>query len=144
MCDVSNPDVAAAYQEIRTDANATNWILLGYEGNSIVLQGKGSGGLSEAVNDLKDDQCQYLYLRVISGDQESRRTKFVFISWCGEQVGALKRAKMSVHKASVKSVIKDFGIEMHSTNKEDLSEDDLMQRVKKASGADYSGNPHGN
>ena len=167
MCDVSDPNIASAYQEIRTDSNETNWfvwslvarlspssalswshlfflpihvphthpslsfllclfvclsdgsfvsivsfhwnarVALGYEGNAkIVLQGKGSGGLSELTSEFKDDQCQYAYLRVISGDSESRRTKFVFISWCGEQVGALKRAKMSVHKASVKTVIK--------------------------------------
>lgn len=71
-----------------------------------MLQDKGTGGLEELASRFADDQAQYAYIRVISGDQESRRTKFVFVSWCGESVGALKRAKMSVHKASVKQVIK--------------------------------------
>jgi hypothetical protein len=71
-----------------------------------VLQDKGAGGLDDLASRFADDQAQYAYIRVISGDQESRRTKFIFISWCGESVGALKRAKMSVHKASVKQVIK--------------------------------------
>lgn len=47
----------------------------------------------------------YGYLRVVSGDSESKRSKFVFISWVGEKVGPLKRAKVSVHKASVKQII---------------------------------------
>jgi hypothetical protein len=83
-------------------------ILFGYEGttNKIVSQGKGEGGLAELVEQFADDQAQYAYLRVVSGDSESKRTKFVFISWCGPSVGALKRAKMSVHKADVKKVIK--------------------------------------
>lgn len=82
-------------------------ILFGYEGNNkIVLQGKGEGGLSELAAKFVDDQAQYAYLRVVTGDQESKRTKFVFVSWCGAGVGALKRAKMSVHKADIKKVIK--------------------------------------
>jgi len=140
MADVSNPEIAEAYKEIRSDSSQTNWILLGYEGNSIVVQGRGSGGVTEMAENLKDDQAQYAYLRVIAGDNESRRTKFVFVSWCGDQVGALKRAKMSVHKASVKTVVKEFGVEYHATSREELSEAELMARVKKASGADYSGN----
>jgi len=140
MCDVSSPELAEVYQEIRKDSSDTNWCCFGYDGNKIVLQNKGSGGLNELANSFQDDQCQYAYLRVVSGDQESRRTKFVFLSWCGDGVGALKRAKMSVHKASVKQVVKDFSIEIHATTRDDLKEEEVMTKVKKAGGADYSGN----
>lgn len=68
--------------------------LVGYDGpRTIVVQGKGSGGLNELLEHLTEDQCQFAYLRVISGDQESKRAKFVFISWCGEKVSPLKRVK---------------------------------------------------
>jgi len=141
MCDVSDPQLAEVYQEIRKDSNETNWVLFGYEGNTkIVLKGKGSGGLSEFASHLKDDECVYGYLRVITGDNESRRTKFVLISWCGPSVGALKRAKMSVHKADIKKVLKDYAVELHATNHEDVEEEAIMAKVKKAGGADYSGN----
>lgn len=81
-------------------------VLFAYEGNNkIVVKGSGSGGLEELKGHLEDDAVQYGYLRVVSGDSESKRSKFVFISWVGERVGPLKRAKVSVHKAGVKSVI---------------------------------------
>jgi len=144
MADVSDAGLADAYKEIRNDKNETNWVLAGYEGNAkIVLQGKGSGGVSELVGNFKDDQAQYAYVRVVSGDSESRRTKFVFVSWCGPSVGALKRAKMSVHKANIKTIFRDFAVELHGESSEDLTEDIIMAKVKKAGGADYSGSLSG-
>ncbi|EGG16271.1 actin binding protein [Cavenderia fasciculata] len=140
MADVSNPELGEAYREVLADGNDTNWTLFGYEGNStIVLQGKGSGGLEELKSNLHDDQVQFGYLRVTSGDSESKRAKFVLISWCGEKVGPLKRAKLSVHKASVKKVILNFAVEVHAEKQEELDEDEINTKVRKASGADYSG-----
>lgn len=141
MCDVSDPALAEAYADVRDDKTETDWAVFQYEGNNkIVLQAKGSGGISELVGQLDENSSQYAFLRVISGDSESRRAKFVFISWCGEGVGALKRAKMSVHKASVKTVVRDFAIEIHATSLDELSEEEIVGKVRKAGGADYSGN----
>jgi hypothetical protein len=105
------------------------------EGTNVTLTSSGTGGLSELVSLLKEDQCQYGYLRVISGDSESRRAKFVFISWVGEKVGALKRAKTSVQKAEVKKVIRDFTVEVHGETLDELDESALMTKVRKAGGA---------
>jgi len=141
MADVSDPELKATYEEVRSDANDTNWVLYGYEGNNkIVKQAAGAGGLDELKAELKEDQVQYGYLRVVSGDSESKRAKFVFISWVGERVGPLKRAKVSVHKAGVKQIIQSFAIEVHAEKQEELVEDDILSRVRKAGGADYSGN----
>eukprot|EP01097_Dermamoeba_algensis_P008532 TRINITY_DN5728_c0_g1_i1.p1 TRINITY_DN5728_c0_g1~~TRINITY_DN5728_c0_g1_i1.p1 ORF type:complete len:145 (-),score=23.71 TRINITY_DN5728_c0_g1_i1:130-564(-) len=140
MVDVSDPTIADAVKAVLSDANDTNWLVLGYEGNTIKVVGSGAGGLEELRSHLQDDQCQFAYLRVISGDSESKRAKFVFISWCGESVSALKRAKMSVHKSDIKKVITNYGVEIHATSTDDLSEELLMAKIKKAQGADYSGN----
>ncbi len=98
--------ILSATELARNDVSIQYRVVYGYEGNNkIVVQGSGSGGLEELKGILQDDQVHYGYLRVVSGDSESKRAKFVFISWVGEKVGALKRAKVSVHKASVKQVI---------------------------------------
>ncbi|EFA75801.1 actin binding protein [Heterostelium album PN500] len=142
MADVSDPQLEQNYQKVLSDADETNWCVFGYDasGKNIVFQAAGTGGIEELKGHLAEDQCQYAYLRVISGDAESKRAKFVFISWCGEGVGALKRAKMSVHKASVKKVIKNYGVEAHFTNPDEVNENEIATKIKKASGADYSGN----
>lgn len=146
-------------------------VVFGYEGNSkIVVKGSGTGGLDELKGSLEDDQVHYGYLRVTSGDSESKRSKFVFISWVGEKVGPLKRAKVSVHKASVKQIVQvsfstppplapsfhhpsnarrfnlllfhpqSYAIEVHAEKQDELQEEDILARVRKAGGADYSGN----
>eukprot|EP01110_Echinostelium_bisporum_P013258 TRINITY_DN8702_c0_g1_i1.p1 TRINITY_DN8702_c0_g1~~TRINITY_DN8702_c0_g1_i1.p1 ORF type:complete len:145 (+),score=76.54 TRINITY_DN8702_c0_g1_i1:63-497(+) len=140
MADVSNPELAASYAEVRSDANDTNWVVFGYEGNAIVVIGKGSGDVEEMKGVLAEDQVAYGYLRVISGDNESKRAKFVFVSWVGERVSPLKRAKVSVHKANIKSIIQSFAVEVHAENAGELNESEIMTKVRKSGGADYSGN----
>jgi len=140
MVDVSDPALAQAYQEVRDDSNDTNWTVFGYEGNAIKVQGKGSGDIEELKGVLSEEEAQFAYLRVTSGDSESKRSKFVFISWVGERLGALKRAKVSVHKASVKQVVQSYAIEVHAEHLSELKEDDILAKVRKAGGADYSGN----
>jgi hypothetical protein len=75
--------------------------MFGYDGpTKIVLKGSGSGGFDELKSHLTDDTIAFCFVRFITGDEESKRAKFVFLSWCGEKVKALARAKLSVHKAS--------------------------------------------
>ena len=52
-----------------------------------------------------DDDRAFGFVRVITGDELSKRAKFVLITWCGANVGALKRARMSTDKSEVKKVI---------------------------------------
>jgi len=52
-----------------------------------------------------DDERLYGFVRVDTGDELSKRVKFVLVTWVGVNVGALKRAKMSIDKSVVKTVI---------------------------------------
>jgi hypothetical protein len=40
-----------------------------------------------------------------TGDEMSKRAKFALVTWIGNDVSALKRAKISIDKAVVKDVI---------------------------------------
>jgi hypothetical protein len=40
-----------------------------------------------------------------SGDEMSKRAKFALVTWFGNEVSALKRAKIPIDKAVVKDVI---------------------------------------
>ena len=46
----------------------------------------------------------YGYIRLESGDEMSRRAKFVFITWIGKDLSPLKKAKVSTDKAFVKQL----------------------------------------
>ena len=40
-----------------------------------------------------------------TGDEMSKRAKFALVTWIGNEVSALKRAKISIDKAVVKEVM---------------------------------------
>jgi len=103
----------------------------------IVLYATGQGGWDEFTATLKDDCCQFGFIRVNTGDEESKRSKFVFVSWVGQKVGALARAKVSVHKANIKDVIRDYAVEIHAEDRADIEETKVMGIVVKAGGANY-------
>lgn len=41
-----------------------------------------------------------------TGDEMSKRAKFIFVTWVGQNVGIIKRAKMSTDKAIIKQIVK--------------------------------------
>ena len=47
----------------------------------------------------------YGYVRIETGDELSKRAKFALITWVGDEVPPLKKAKVSTDKASVKQTI---------------------------------------
>lgn len=49
-----------------------------------------------------DDNRIYGYVRVETGDELSKRAKFVLITWIGPKVSPLKKAKVSTDKAFLK------------------------------------------
>merc|ERR1712146_602165 len=127
--------IAESYEDVRNDKTDTTYAVFKYEGKQkIVLSTKGTGGLEELAGNFGDDEAAFAFLRITTGDEESKRAKFVLVSWCGESVGALARAKMSVHKASVKEICRDFAVEKHYTEKA-RSTSRLIDEVTKAGGA---------
>jgi len=123
--------VREAYEQVRKPGG-DNWLIAGYEGNNIVVQLTGGGGVNELVGNLADDQVQYAYLKVEIEQDGSIRTKFVLIAWIGESVSPLKKGKASVDKPTLKTVIKDFAIELAVSEREDLNEQKLITKIKSA------------
>jgi hypothetical protein len=75
----------------------------------------GEGGLAEFVATLKEDEAAYGFVRYMflcvakksvypksysrmsfANDELSQRAKFVFISWVGQKVKVMRKAKISV------------------------------------------------
>jgi len=138
MVDCSDPAIAQAYADVRNDSNPTTWLVLAYSGNTkLVLQATGSGSYADFLAEYDDKKAQFGYIRLQTGDSESKRSKFLFVSWVGTGVGALAKAKVSVHKAKVKEVIREYACEVHAEEREELSESAVMDKVIKSGGANY-------
>jgi len=142
MADVTDPKIEEAYLDIRSDKSETNWVLLDYEGNSdkLLVTKTGTGGLKEVKELLDDSKASYAYVRVkYANDKESTREKFILVSWIGEDCKPMRKAKISVQLADVKCVLKVYSIEVPAKEKDDLKEDAIITRLRKAGGASYDG-----
>jgi len=101
--------VSAAYEDVRDDNKDMSWLTLKFNGNNIELDSTGSE-YDEFLARLDDDERIFGYVRLLTGDELSKRAKFAFITWAGRGVSTLKKAKMSVEKGVVKNIIRSFAI----------------------------------
>lgn len=128
--------VREAYFDVRNDDSETNWVVLRYEGKDIVLDSTGAE-YCDFQSKFQDMDRGYGYIRLISGDELSKRSKFAFVTWMGPNLGALKRGKMSTDKAFVKEVLQSFAVEINSTEIDELDENHIRTVIQKAGGANY-------
>ncbi|KAJ7064916.1 ADF-like domain-containing protein [Mycena amicta] len=144
MADCSDPAIDAAYQDVRSDKTDTNWLLLDYESDrsdKLAVTGTGTGGLTELREALDDGKASFAYARVsYSNDAESRREKFILVVWIGPQCKVMRKAKISVHAADVKqSSLRVFSLEVAAREKDDIDQDSIVTKLRKAGGASYDG-----
>ncbi|GAB1610975.1 coactosin-like protein [Argonauta hians] len=128
--------IKSVYEDVRNDSTPTNWALLTYSGNSVVTLKTGED-FEDFKSHFTNDDRFYGYLRVESGDEMSRRTKFVFITWVGNQVSVLKKAKVSTDKICVKDIMTNYAVEIFAQDVADVSYDVICTLVKNAGGANY-------
>jgi hypothetical protein len=146
MSDCSAPEIKQAYEEVLSDATDINWLLITYEAGSHdrkwTLVGKGAGGLDELKTYIDEQFLGYGYLRVVSGDEMSRRAKFVFISYLtwGYPWGLKKELKsqLDFHRYDVKKVISQVDVSIEVESLDELDEEEIKARVSRAGGAHYN------
>ncbi|KAM0750912.1 ADF-like domain-containing protein [Meredithblackwellia eburnea MCA 4105] len=141
MATVSAPEIASAYEDVRNDKTDTKWLLLDYESeksDTLKLTATGTGGLEELKTHLSDDRASFAYARIeYSNDKESQRSKFILITYIGSNVRVMRKAKLSVHAANVKEVLRAYSIDVPASSLDDLDEGPIVVRLRKAGGASY-------
>ncbi|XP_075432793.1 coactosin-like protein [Ascaphus truei] len=125
-----------SYNLVRDDTNGISWVTFKYDGPKIVPGDQGSD-FNEFVSICTDDIRLYAYIRFTTGDAMSKRIKFVLITWIGENVSGLQRAKIGTDKTLVKDVVQNFAKELVITDHKDLEEGYIRGELKKAGGANY-------
>ncbi|KAJ7994235.1 hypothetical protein DPEC_G00263790 [Dallia pectoralis] len=127
-----------AYKEVVDEKSTTNWALFTYEGNSndIRLAEKGDGGLEELVEELNSGKIMYAFCRV--EDPNSGLCKYVLINWTGEGVKDARKGLCANHVSAMANFLKGAHVTINARAEEDVEPDAIMQKVAKASGANYS------
>ncbi|XP_061584840.1 drebrin-like b isoform X1 [Cololabis saira] len=134
----NGPAITAAYKEVVDEKSSTNWALFTYEGNSndIRLADKGDGGLEELVEELNSGKVMYAFCRV--QDPNSGLPKYVLINYTGEGVKDARKGLCANHVSSMANFLKGAHITVNARADEDVEPEVVMQKVAKASGANYS------
>uniref|UniRef100_A0A8C1PZD1 Drebrin-like b n=1 Tax=Cyprinus carpio TaxID=7962 RepID=A0A8C1PZD1_CYPCA len=134
----NGPALTAAYKEVVDEKSETNWALFTYEGNTndIRLAEKGDGGLEELVEELNSGKVMYAFCRV--KDPNSGLPKYVLINWTGEGVKDARKGQCANHVSSIANFLKGAHVTINARAEEDVEPEAIMQKVAKASGANYS------
>ncbi|XDV48390.1 hypothetical protein PO909_017807 [Leuciscus waleckii] len=134
----NGPALTAAYNEVVDEKSQTNWALFTYEGNTndIRLAEKGDGGLEELFEELNSGKVMYAFCRV--QDPNSGLPKYVLINWTGEGVKDARKGQCANHVSSMANFLKGAHVTINARAEEDAEPDTIMQKVAKASGANYS------
>ncbi|XP_026177961.1 drebrin-like b isoform X2 [Mastacembelus armatus] len=134
----NGPALTSAYKEVVDEKSNTNWVLFTYEGNSndVRLADKGDGGLEELVEELNSGKVMYAFCRV--EDPNSGLPKYVLINWTGEGVNDARKGICANHVSSMANFLKGAHVTVNARAEEDVEPEVIMQKVAKASGANYS------
>ncbi|KAH9518483.1 hypothetical protein Btru_016919 [Bulinus truncatus] len=127
-----------AYEKVIDDKDDTDWALFGYEGQTTVLKvlGNGNGGIEELAEELSSGKMQYAYCRV--QDPNTGLFKFVLIHWTGESVPENLKLKYTSHLRDVQNFLKSIHITVPARCEQDIDAEDIIKKVAKSSGANYS------
>lgn len=136
-----DPACERSYRKVFDDEKPETWCWLGYQGRTLVPDGAGTGGLAEMIAQVDDSKILYGLLRLNKTDDggDSKRVKFVYLTWVGEAASPLKKGNVTVHKKEVATLFKGYHIEKQIYERDALEglEGEIDAELKKAGGANY-------
>ncbi|XP_045190273.2 drebrin-like protein B isoform X2 [Mercenaria mercenaria] len=127
-----------AYNEVVADNNDIDWAVFTYEGQTTVLKlaETGEGSISDLVDDLNSSKIMYAYCKVI--DPNTSLPKYVLINWQGEAAPESMKFKCANHLRDVTHFFRGVHVTINARTEDDLDEDDILKKVSKSSGSQYS------
>ncbi|KAL7028763.1 hypothetical protein ACKWTF_005984 [Chironomus riparius] len=128
--------IREAYEDVRSNLTDTEWAVFKFESSEIVCAAKGIG-FEEFQQQFMDEERAFGYIRIQMGDEMSKRSKFLFLTWIGCDVGVMQRAKMSTDKSIMKEVISNFAAELQIECEADMDLIYFKEVLQKAQGANY-------
>jgi hypothetical protein len=138
--DITDPEILSTYIRMRDDQDPLSWMILGYDNSvspdKLVVIESGDGDFSEFVSHLSDEKPVYMYLNYKFGD--TGRPRFIFMSFVPEAFNGLQKARVLGHRAAIETFIKYYQISWHCLTIDEIKEDELKNKLRKAGGADYS------
>jgi len=128
--------IKEAYNEVLADNNGVDWAAFKFDGQNLGVTAKGQD-FDTFKSHFGVDDRGFGYIRVKTGDEMSKRSKFVLVTWVGPNVSVMKKAKMSTDKALMKEVIQNLSVELQLETLGEFGMEHFKAEVDKAGGARY-------
>jgi len=141
---VANCDASTSWKKVLDEKDPTNWVILGFEnggeGKVAEVRSMGTGGHSEFVKNIEKEK-EVLYGGFVvygvdkRGSVTSRRAKYVFVSWVGNNVKIMRRARVSSQKAQFKKWFTPSHMDFQVSDVDLLSKDEIKRKMLLVGGA---------
>lgn len=129
--------IREAYNSVMSDNNGVEWAAFKFnEQNELVVSGTGEE-FSGFKSHFGPEERGFGYIKIQTGDEMSKRSRFVLVTWVGHGVSVMKKAKMSTDKLLVKEIVQNLSVELQLESVHELNLDHLKAEVDKAGGARY-------
>jgi len=133
---VDKEAIRDVYNEVMADNNGVEWAAFIFDGPKLGVTAKGDD-FEYFKSHFGPDDRGFGYIKIMTGDEMSKRSRFVFCTWVGPNVSVMKKAKMSTDKALMKEIIQNLSVELQIENVNEFSLDNFKAEVDKAGGARY-------
>lgn len=132
-------NLVGALKGVRSNEDPLTWVAAVYEGGdlkgNLAVLASGTGGVEEIAPHLTNDSVVYSLLRVEDVIDGHTTVKFVFISFIGEQVNMIKKAKLTTHKGAVQEIFHQYHVDFYISSPNEISPATVMAKVSSASGS---------
>jgi hypothetical protein len=130
--------LTAAIAAVRSNDDATNWVLATYvpgaKPDTLKLAGSGSGGVAELLSKLTDDNVFYGLTRHVEVIDKSETVKFAHVALNAPNAPRMLRARIGTHKGAVEAIFSPYHIDISTDEKADITEQALVDKIAAASG----------
>jgi len=133
---VDKAAIMEAYNDVMADNNNIEWAAFTFSDNKLGVAAKGVD-FAEFKSHFGADERGFGYIKITTGDEMSKRSKFVFCTWVGPNVSVMKKAKMSTDKALLKDIITNLSVELLVESAGEFTLEHFKTEVDKAGGARY-------
>jgi len=128
-----------ALNELHDSTSKINWVMLKYKPgshNSVILGGKGDGGIDEFRATLAEDQVQYGILEVTVKGDGYNPVKYVLLTWIGPGLPpGLAKARAAGHRIDLREFIKHsacfVSCEHQAEDLKDVTYDEIAQAITR-------------
>ena len=95
--------IREVYEEVRSNSSSVDWAVFKFEGTEIICQAKGAG-FDDFQQQFNDDERAFAYIRIQMGDEMSKRSKFLFLTWIGGAVGVMQSKEFIITNKNMNQI----------------------------------------